>query len=306
MTQAPDQLDAELRDALERILARRATSLRSRTCAYDTSHAMRELDVALDDGRQLAVMFKDCGPAAWTETARRVKPAFLYDPRREIEVYRDFLAPAGLAAPAFYGALVDEPANRYWLFTEHVGAGRPLWQFHKTEWLAVARAVAAVHAAFDRRTAELPTSLLRYDRNFYQAWLDRACAFRPELEPLRAAYGRVIDRLLALPPTFIHGECYASNVLLAGDRVCLIDWETAAIGPGVIDLAALIAGDWTDAERATVIAAYGANPEDVDYARLHLAVQWLGWSNDWKPPNKNRQDWLGEAQRHSQKLGVWS
>ena len=30
-------------------------------------------------------------------------------------------------------------------------------------------------------------------------------------------------------------------------------------------------------------------------ARLHLAVQWLGWSRDWTPPREHATDWLGES-----------
>ena len=92
----------------------------------------------------------------------------------------------------------------------------------------------------------------------------------------------------------------------------------AGIGPAVIDLAALVVGKWTELERAELIAAYQAglpagNPwsddfaalsRAVDYARLHLAVQWLGWSPDWTPPVAHAHDWLGEAVQLGEKLGL--
>jgi hypothetical protein len=37
--------------------------------------------------------------------------------------------------------------------------------------------------------------------------------------------------------------------------------------------------------------------------RLHLAVQWLGWSNEWSPPQEHRQDWLAEAIELADRLG---
>ncbi len=114
------------------------------------------------------------------------------------------------------------------------------------------------------------------------------------------------------PSTFIHGEFYASNVLIQrGDgavRVSPIDWENAASGPGVIDLAALTTGGWSAAEREQIARGYLEQAaalghpqsevelnEALELARLHLAVQWLGWDPTWTPPDEHRHDWLGEA-----------
>jgi len=124
-----------------------------------------------------------------------------------------------------------------------------------------------------------------------------------------------------MPVTFIHGEYYASNILVpetAGKiRICPVDWEMAALGPGLMDLAALTAGKWRDEERDLIALAYcQAVPEnekraaqdefltDLDFCRLHLSLQWLGWSPDWKPPPEHSQDWLTEAIRLADKLGL--
>ena len=132
----------------------------------------------------------------------------------------------------------------------------------------------------------------------------------------------MVDRLITLPRTLIHGEFYASNILVhkAGDtlRVCPVDWEMAALGPGLIDLAALTAGKWTDPERDALALAYRealqANGSKVsgqddfltalDCCRLHLAVRWLGWSREWSPPPEHAQDWLREALCLADKLGL--
>ncbi len=42
----------------------------------------------------------------------------------------------------------------------------------------------------------------------------------------------------------------------------------------------------------------------LDYCRLHLAVQWSGWSSGWSPPAEHVQDWLGEALSLAEKLGL--
>jgi aminoglycoside phosphotransferase (APT) family kinase protein len=108
----------------------------------------------------------------------------------------------------------------------------------------------------------------------------------------------VVERLTALPRSFIHGELYASNVIvqLNGElRVAPVDWEMAAVGPGLFDLAALTTG-WTGRERSVIIAAYGGVDRiALDCCRLQLALQWLGWSLGWRPPAEHARDWLAEA-----------
>ena len=47
----------------------------------------------LADGTTLELMFKDLSRQALLETARRIRPAFIYEPLREIETYRKILAP---------------------------------------------------------------------------------------------------------------------------------------------------------------------------------------------------------------------
>jgi Ser/Thr protein kinase RdoA (MazF antagonist) len=220
--------------------------------------------------------------------------------------------------------VVDQARDRYWLFLERV-PGHELYQvgeFHI--WQQAASWLAGFHARlaaeFGRWTAA--SRLLVYDREFYRLWPRRALAFAPAaLEFLADGYERVIERLVALPTTIIHGEFYASNVLVQpmprGLRVCPVDWEMAAVGPGLVDLAALSAGKWTEEQRRELAGAYrdglvaaGTTPPSMeellaglDCCRLHLAVQCLGWASDWEPPAEHAQDWLDEARRLRARLG---
>jgi len=51
--------------------------------------------------------------------------------------------------------------------------------------------------------------------------------------------------------------------VVTGGRIAAVDWEMAAIGPGVIDLAALIAG-WDENSQRRMIAAFGpVQPADL-------------------------------------------
>jgi thiamine kinase-like enzyme len=94
-----------------------------------------------------------------------------------------------------------------------------------------------------------------------------------------------------------------------GVRVAPVDWELAAAGPGLTDLAALVGG-WPEADREALASAYADVPgipsfsaRDLDYARLQLAIQWLGWAPaSWTPPEGQRHDWLAEALELAERL----
>ncbi len=152
-----------------------------------------------------------------------------------------------------------------------------------------------------------PAALIRYDRAFFELWPGRAGVDLP-------GYEAVVDRLAGIPTTLVHGELYASNVLIAGDRVSVVDWELAGIGPGVLDLAALTSGlpeaatppRWP--RRTRLALERPPDPRelafDLDCARLHLAVQWLGWSPDWTPPPEHTRDWRAELPRLAERVGL--
>jgi aminoglycoside phosphotransferase (APT) family kinase protein len=285
---------------------------------YSSSCSIEDVELVFADGSVAPLVLKDLGRDARLPEAARVKPAFLLDPRREIETYRNILGPYELGAPAMIGAAMDEATQRYLLLLKKV-EGVPLWQVGDLgAWRAAARWQAATHArlAADAAALATPARLLRYDEAYYARWHERAesalrRASRPDAHRLLRAYCTGISLLLRLKPTFIHGEFHASNVLVeplpAGVRITPVDWEMAALGPGLMDLADLTAGKWTPAQRQMLADAYreaaaaaGAptGPEferELAYCRLHRAVQWLSWSPDWSPPREHAQDWLGEA-----------
>ena len=313
--------DQALGAALQRgMTGRVVVGLDRRPSAYRTSCGLEEVDVELDDGERIELMFKHLARAALVPQARDVKPRFLYDPLREIELYRDVLDGAGLGTPHFHGAVPEHG----WLFLERV-RGFELYQVgERATWEHVARRLAQMHERLAATATRAPRAI-RYDAAWYRRWPQRALRFAArraepgalrELERLADAYEPVIERLLALPTTVIHGEFYASNVLVDDPvrprRVAPVDWEQAGIGPGLVDLAALTAGGWSDDDRDAIAAAYCAaaadGSSDAEFAggleacRLHLAFQWLGWSEDWAAPEEHRQDWLAEAGRAAARL----
>jgi len=163
-----------------------------------------------------------------TDAARRIKPKFLYDPRREIEIYRSVLAPQDLGTPTYYGSVADDKAGYYWLFLERV-AGLELRLIGDFDvWKQAARWLAMLHARFCDDAIKLPQTapLLSYDADFYRLWMRRALTFHgsPDsalptdnhisIEWISRRYDQVAEFLAALPVTLLHGEFYASNILV--------------------------------------------------------------------------------------------
>jgi len=97
-----------------------------------------------------------------------------------------------------------------------------------------------------------------------------------------------------------------------------LDWELAGVGPLLMDLAALTAGTWTTGQRTALAMSYHAAldpqseiwlPPDaflraLDCCRVQLAVQRIGWAEQWTPPAAHAQDWLGAALHAAARLSV--
>lgn len=323
-------LERLLRGFLQvRGLRKTIVEVRRQAAPYYSSHLLEELSVRLEGGARLSLVFKDLSPGTLVEDADRIKPAFLRDPAREAMAY-ELLEAAGVRAPRCFGYHAALAAGEYFLFLEKA-PGVPLWQIGEISvWRAVAAAMGAAHGAMAHVAATGGAPLLAYSRSFFKAWPERVREYlirrsradtrAKALDRVMAGYPSVIDRLVRLPTTMIHGEFHASNVLVdetpEGPKVYPVDWEMAGVGPGLLDLADLTAGKWSEDERRSLVDAYrqalpaalSPPPGDfeaaLDACRLHKAVQWLGWAPDWEPPEEHRHDWLDEALRLGEKLGL--
>jgi hypothetical protein len=322
--------DSDVRDALAEALAGSGMPEPLLVCRrpspYRTSFPLEELEVELAGGERRRLAFKRLDWGELDERARLAKPRFLHEPSRELRVYAELLAGIG-GPPRCFGATVEPGAGRHWLFVEWV-EGRELYQVgERGLWEEAAAWLARFHAEMapelDRRRGEAP--LLEHDAAFYRRWMERARELRGEGEGgterrralawLGERHEAVVEALAALPRTVVHGEFYASNVLVAEEggsvRVAPVDWELAAIGPGLGDLAALVAGEWSEGDRAAIVSAYRAGVDrdftdrELGLARLQAAIQWLGWAPpEWVPPEGQRNDWLAEAVALAEELGL--
>ena len=309
---------------------RAVEQLSIRSNPYRSSFAIHDVDLVLDDGTSLELLVKNVSWHALRRSAAAGRPSFIHDPLREIETYRGVLAPHVAGPPTFYGAVTDPELDRYWVLLERV-SGLQLADIGEFEvWEEAARFLARMHvqlaASLRRLGAAASERLLRYDAEFYGLWARRARAFvrarpvdsrlRAGLEHIASRYDAVVERLVELPPTVVHGEFYSFNVLTerrGGLRICPVDWETAAIGPGLVDLAGLVAGSWSAEEKRRLALVYrdasgdGPAPDEflaaLDWCRLHVAVQWAGWSEQGMRRARWRE-WATEAVALAETLGL--
>ena len=104
-------------------------------------------------------------------------------------------------------------------------------------------------------------------------WLTRLCA----------AFEERCDFLADAPATTIHGEFGPQNVLWQEGVIYPIDWESAAIGPAEIDLAALLFNWPADIVDRCLVAYWRARGEARpdsfaavwDAATLFTSLRWL-------------------------------
>lgn len=271
-----------------------------------------EVDGPSGCGRMLV---KDLRWQSLSAAARRAKDRTTHDPARELGTYRELLRGAE-GPPRYLGGRGDRRSSTAWLAIEHVD-GRELYQWgDRDAWRAAVSWVGSFHRTWRDRSAELAgvrrrVPLLRHDRAQFAGLSSRVRAVRggdaaePGVAEVLAAWDGAARELVAADPTVVHGECYASNVLVSdAGRVAVVDWETTAIGSGWGDLAALAVG-WDRADREVFLEDYlrasGCSADDATSqrrftaARLGVCVQWLGADPDWAPPAEQRRDWLAEA-----------
>lgn len=131
--------------------------------------------------------------------------------------------------------------------------------------------------------------LTRSDRRFHRAWVERAQRIAAEvggsaeIAAACAAFETREESLAVARPTTLHGEFGPQNVLWREGVVYPVDWESACVGPGVLDLAALLF-DWpADTVRHGIEAYFhgrGKSPhaefgDEFAAATLLTALHWL-------------------------------
>jgi hypothetical protein len=218
----------------------------------------------------------------------------------EVDVYRHVLGGLSVSVPRFYGSYVHPASGDVWLVLEFLDQSLRVAKGPQPESLVRAAGwLGQFHAATKSRASSPAVRFLSvYDTAYYLGWSDRTLRFAdqalrstfPWLETLCARFSDCAAILVSSPQTIIHGEFYPHNILLSGGQIYPIDWESAAIGPGEIDLATLTEG-WRPehvqrCEVAYQLARWGG-PARAEFrrriaaARLYLCFRWMGDQPAW-------------------------
>ncbi len=206
----------------------------------------------LVDGRTLKLLCKYAPAEMWNTWGHRRGVCY------EADVYGRVLKPLGVSTPRCYGLHVDARTGSKMLVLEYVESA----EYLDAPQLQLAGAwLGAFHRCAKRFSAKAGSSfLIRYDSDYYASWALRTRDYcRQFLTGQDAEWlERLCDRFvqngsarLLSSATIIHGEFYKSNVLVSGDKVHVVDWESCAVAAGEIDLAMLIEGWPADVAKET-------------------------------------------------------
>jgi len=218
------------------------------------------------------------------------------DRRYEAAVYREVLQPLGLSTPLFYGSSTSSETGETLLVLEYLGPCPRVNEAADCDaLLRAARWIGRFHSLNEAHPSA--AALFCYRAEYYLGWARRTAEFAaplqrrfPWLGELCDGFEQVAACLLAPPRDLIHGEYYPHNILFRDGVVHPIDWESAALAPGEIDLASLTdrwpAAIAADCTREYVCArwAEGAPPafaRRLDAARMYLQLRWLGDRPEW-------------------------
>jgi aminoglycoside phosphotransferase (APT) family kinase protein len=220
--------------------------------------------------------------------------------QREIGLYQSLAAQLPVSTPALIAA---DPQGE-WLVLERVEAARPPASWQAEDYRRAVRTLAELHERFWNLADDLSTYqwLARpltadFEIHVYAAAqaMERmlAAEWPPEITGSLVVLGglaqiisqieTVILPLRAEVPTLLHGEYVPSNVALLEDgEPVAFDWQLTALGPGVLDLLALIVGsEWETGPlpvpRAELIALYRAEMA----GRVHTHWGDEEWTRLW-------------------------
>lgn len=239
----------------------------------------------------------------------------------EAEVYERVLRPLPLPAPCLFGTHADGTAEGMWLVLGYLDDSVRVRETRKPAALDQSAGwIGRFHAANEGRVSSPALRFLNtYDGEYYVGWARRTFQFAgllhhslPWLATLCRRFEETVAELLAAPATVIHGEYYPKNILFRDGTAYPVDWESAAIAAGEIDLASLTDGCHApvvrQCEREYQKARWPTGPpptfaRTLDVARLYVQFRWLGDRPEWttRPTRRWRFEHLRSA---AERLGL--
>jgi aminoglycoside phosphotransferase (APT) family kinase protein len=229
-------------------------------------------------------------------TRRHTGHGFWGDLAYEAAIYRGVLGPLGVRVPRLWG--LESSGSSSWLVTEFVNGVR-LAKAPREALIAAGGWLGEFHGAGEATVrGGRPRSINVLDTPYFRGWARRTRAFTrssrpagPWLDHACALFERAAPSLAGGTPTIVHGEFYPANILVEGGSIIPVDWQSAAVGPGEIDVASLIEGWGDGGVVAECLLAYersrwpqGAPASfrrNLHLARAYWPLRWLGDDPTW-------------------------
>lgn len=279
--------------------------IHSRLSDYSSSFASYIISVQVAGNPEHTIFMKDLSD--YFSDFRR--PVHQLQGRRNTEllVYREVLGNAGLGTAKYYGSVWDESEKRFWLFLEFVD-GRPLKQSGFEHWLDAVRWLVCLYdySLQNARLLERCTFLPRHDHHFFHGTAEAAylavsrysAGLADRLAPILSGYAPLVQAVVSQPPVLVHGSYSREQILLdhrtQPPRICPVDWETAALGANLFDLAYLADG-FTSPQLDEIIEIYRDQAGEygipipvrdemvrlLNCYSLHRTMRWLRSAGDW-------------------------
>jgi Phosphotransferase enzyme family len=175
--------------------------------------------------------------------------------RRELGVYRELLTEADLGTAEYFGSVETGTDERHQLLIEFVH-GIDLRSSEFPHWVQAAGWLARLHGSFMSKTERLAACefLVRHDAEFFTSRAAAALhavgefseALEDRLRFLLGGYGSVVEAMVKQPRTLVHGSYRPNNILVRAESttrpIVPVDWELAAMGAPLYDLAFLADG----------------------------------------------------------------
>jgi aminoglycoside phosphotransferase (APT) family kinase protein len=288
----------------------RITGIRRSRFPQIGSYDCERVTISLRDGSSIALFLKDFARSRLTKDhpwQRRV---------RELKVYQELLEGSGLGAPRFFGSEWDERRGRYRMLLELVDA-EVIEEVDERNGVPAVAWLARMQRHFLNRPEQLSRAdfLVAHDRTYFESKARDAerdvctLASAPgrRLRRVLACYERNIDLMSGQPSCLVHGGYIPWHVLVdrrtTPTRVCAVDWELAARGHNLYDLAVFtddaapqlrkeLCAAYRDAAQRHGVTTHGSDLEPiVECFRLHRVVDWMSRSveKEFPPP---KIEWL--------------
>ena len=277
---------------------------------YHSTSPAEIISCSLDNGQLIHLFCKYAGGHTQFSNGHRGGVEY------ETKVYQKVLNKQSLSSPRFYGAYKGK--DKRCLIVQYLKGSKLLKDDHDPHHFA--KAAAWIGTLHKNHAANTPTSIKKYDTAYYLVWLEAvekiANAFGDKYTWLPVVcewFRENLHLLLNGPQTFIHGEYYTKNILVRRGNIYPIDWESAAIGAGEIDLASLVEG-WDYKRQRVAIKEYikarwpgGDFDHDIFKERLLIAKIYffLRWTGEYDDPDcwVDKPNWFKNFYQEIKKAG---